>query len=338
MTADAAPPDDGPRRRLVVRELQHAYRGRRARREVLRGLDLTVEPGELVGILGPNGSGKSTALALVGGLARLQGGSVTWHDSDGAPHSVDTIGYRARMGMVFQSPSLDQALTARQNLVLAGRMQGLSGRDAKARADALLAWADLADRADDAVRTYSGGMARRLEFARAIVHTPELLLLDEPTTGLDAQSFERTWALVEDLRQRHGASVLLATHRPEEAARCDRLVILDGGRAVRVDRPEDLVSELADDLVVIATRDPRGLAEAIRERFELVARVDDAASTVLVECARGHEVIVRLVEGLPKGSVDAISLRRPTLADVFLKITGAALDADVAADADREAA
>ncbi|TNF37497.1 MAG: ABC transporter ATP-binding protein [Deltaproteobacteria bacterium] len=319
----------GARRRLVVRGLRHVYRARRGGREVLRGLDLTVEPGELVGILGPNGSGKSTALALVGGLARLQAGEVVWHDRDGVAHPVDTVGYRARMGMVFQSPSLDRSLTARQNLTLAAQMQGLDRRWSLDRAEALLTWADLAERGDDAVSTYSGGMARRLEFARAVVHTPELLLLDEPTTGLDASSFERTWALVENLRKSHDTSVLLATHRPEEAARCDRLVIIDHGRAVRVDTPDHLVSELADDLVVVETRDPAGLAATITERFALPARVDGAAARVLVECARGHEVIVRLVEGLPKGSVDAISLRRPTLADVFLKITGAALDADL---------
>ncbi|PKN59428.1 MAG: ABC transporter ATP-binding protein [Deltaproteobacteria bacterium HGW-Deltaproteobacteria-14] len=332
MTRPNALPDAGASRRLVARELQHAYRGGR---QVLRGLDLTVEPGELVGLLGPNGSGKSTALALIGGLARLQAGAVTWHDADGVPHPVDSYGYRARMGMVFQSPSLDRALTARQNLTLAARMQGIPAKAAAERATALLAWADLADRADDAVKAYSGGMARRLEFARAIVHTPELLLLDEPTTGLDAQSFDRAWALVDNLRRAHGTSVLLATHRPEEAARCDRLVIIDDGRAVRVDTPERLVSEIADDLVVIEADAPDALAATIRERFGLAARVEAGASRVLVECARGHEVIVRLVEGLPAGRVDAISLRRPTLGDVFLKLTGAALDADLAS---REAA
>ena len=326
MTRSNALPDAGASRRLVARELQHAYRGGR---QVLRGLDLTVEPGELVGLLGPNGSGKSTALALVGGLARLQSGEVTWYGADGHAHPVDSFGYRARMGMVFQSPSLDRALTARQNLTLAARMQGIPAKAAAERATTLLSWADLADRADDAVKTYSGGMARRLEFARAIVHTPELLLLDEPTTGLDAQSFDRTWALVENLRRTHQTSVLLATHRPEEAARCDRLVIIDDGRAVRVDTPERLVAEIADDLVVIEAAAPDALAVTIHDQFGLAARVEAGASRVLVECARGHEVIVRLVEGLPAGRIDAISLRRPTLGDVFLKLTGAALDADV---------
>ena len=336
MSEASRPPARGASRRLVVHELHYAYRARRgqAAREVLRGLDLVVEPGELVGVLGPNGSGKSTALALVGGLARLQRGSVVWHDRDGAAHPVASVGYRARMGMVFQHPSLDRALTARQNLLLAGQMQGLPRHEAGARAAALLAWSDLADRGDDAVRTYSGGMQRRLEFARAIVHTPELLLLDEPTTGLDAQSFDRTWALVEDLRRADGVSVLLATHRPEEAARCQRLVVLDQGQAVRVDTPERLVAELSDDLVVIEADAPDALAATLRERFQLPARVDAGASRVLVECARGHELIVRLVEGLPPGRINAISLRRPTLADVFLKLTGAALDADAASAAE----
>ena len=315
-------------RHLVVRELRHAY----AKREALAGLDLDVARGEMVGLLGPNGSGKSTALALIAGLIRVRRGAVTWHDGRGVAHPVESRGYRGCMGMVFQHPSLDRQLSARHNLVLAGRMQGLPRAHAAARAEALLTWSGLADRADDAVSAYSGGMQRRLELARALVHTPELLLLDEPTTGLDFASVERTWELIARLRAEQAVTVVLATHRPDEAAQCDRLVVLAEGRPVRVDTPDALIAELADDLVVIEASDPGPLADAISRDLGFTARVD-SAGRVLVECTRGHEVIVRLVEGLPPGRLDAISLRRPTLADVFAKLTGARLDAEAPAEA-----
>ena len=314
---------------LSVRDLHHAY----GSRTVLAGLDLRVASGELVGLLSPNGGGKSTALALLAGLVPLRRGEVRWTDHTGRSHAVASHGYRARLGMVFQHPSLDRQLTARQNLSLAAQLQGLRRSEATARVEALLAWADLADRAADPVRTLSGGMQRRLEFARAIVHAPELLLLDEPTTGLDAPSFARTWALVANLRAEHDLSVVLATHRPDEASRCDRLVLLDGGRAVRVATPAALVAELAEDLLVLEADAPAELAADLARDFAVAARVDEHGR-VVVECARGHELLVRVVEALPAGRLASASLRRPTLADVFAKLTGTPLARDPASAPD----
>ena len=318
---------------LTVVGLGHRY----GRRVALEDLALSVPAGAMVGLLGPNGSGKSTALAMLAGVLPIQRGAATWRGRDGVDHAAGSLGYRARLGVVFQRPSLDAKLTAQQNLMLAARMHGIGGRVARERAAELLAWAGLTERAKDAVGTFSGGMARRLEIARALVHEPELVLLDEPTSGLDAASFERTWSLLGGLRRTHGVAVVLATHRPEEGALCDQLVVLDEGKVVRVDRPEALTKELAEDVVVLEGSDAEALATEVRAQFGLDARVDPQTGAVHVECARGHEVIVRLVEGLPKGRLEAVSLRRPSLADAFLKLTGRSL-ADDPTPIGREAA
>lgn len=319
--------------RLTVADLGHRY----GKRVALEALALSVPAGAMVGLLGPNGSGKSTALAMLAGVLPIQHGTASWRGRDGADHPAGSVGYRARLGVVFQRPSLDVKLSAAQNLMLAARMHGLAGRVARGRVAELLAWAGLSERAKDPVGTFSGGMARRLEITRALVHEPELVLLDEPTTGLDAASFERTWALLGELRRTHGVAVVLATHRPEEGALCDELVVLDEGRVVRVDSPATLTKELADDLVVLDGSDADALAAEVRAGFGLDARVDPQTGAVHVECARGHEVIVRLVEGLPKGRLHAVSLRRPSLADAFLKLTGRSL-ADDPTPVGREAA
>ena len=188
---------------LTVVGLGHRY----GRRVALEDLALSVPAGAMVGLLGPNGSGKSTALAMLAGVLPIQRGAATWRGRDGVDHAAGSLGYRARLGVVFQRPSLDAKLTAQQNLMLAARMHGIGGRVARERAAELLAWAGLTERAKDAVGTFSGGMARRLEIARALVHEPELVLLDEPTSGLDAASFERTWSLLGGLRRTHGEAV-----------------------------------------------------------------------------------------------------------------------------------
>jgi len=317
-------PSSSGRARLTVRDLSHHYGPRAA----LVGLGFHVDAGEMVGLLGPNGSGKSTALALLAGLQPSPAGRVAWAEASGESHPGGSVGYRARLGVVFQRPSLDRALTAEQNLQLAAQMQGIPRRLARSRARDLLAWAGLEDRARDLVRTYSGGMQRRLEIARALVHEPSFMLLDEPTSGLDAASFERTWELLSRLRAEHGVALVVATHRPEEGALCDRLVVLDEGRVVREAAPDDLIAELADDVVTLVGTDPDGLAREVEAAFGLPTRVDRATGAVHIECTRGHELVVRLVERLPAGRLEAVSLRRPGLADAFLKLTGRALAAD----------
>ncbi len=314
---------------LAVAGLAHRF----GEREVLASLSFDVSPGEIVGLLGPNGSGKSTALAIVAGLLGRQGGTITFR---GRTLTHADRGFRGDVGVVFQAPSLDLKLSGRENLDLAGRIRGLGGAALSKRVDEQLTLADLTERADEPVGNLSGGMRRRLDIARALIDQPKLLLLDEPTSGLDEASFRRTWHYLKTLRSR-GVGLLLATHRPDEAARCDRLVLMDGGRAIRSDSPDALVAELSDDLVAIEVDSPREAAAQLTEQLDLTARVA-GSDRVVIECERGPEMVVRVIETLGRGKVRSIALTRPTLADVFVKLTGNRLDAELANETAREAA
>ena len=294
-------------------------------RGVLKGLSVAVKAGEHVALLGPNGSGKSTALSLCAGLYRPDAGTLRWH-FDGlalAPHDPRA---RARFGVVFQHPALDQQISARDNLVLAGHIAGMPKAEITARTAELLASAGLTERADDRVKTFSGGMRRRLDLARAIMSGPEALLLDEPTVGLDAEAFDRFWKQLATLRSTTNLTLLVATHRPEEAARCDRLVMINDGRAIHDDTPEATIRALGPVLALRAS-DPAEVAGIVNGRFGLVTRVTAHNELVAEVPANedGARLLVRVVEAFPAGRLDAIELRRPTLGDAFVKLTGSHL-------------
>lgn len=305
---------------LVVSGLCHAYKDR----EVLRGVDLVVKRGETYGLLGPNGSGKSTALAVIAGLVPRQGGSITW---EGRELGVSDRAFRSAISVVFQRPSLDPKLTAMQNLRLAGTLQALPASVSAERAKSLLDVAGLSDRANDFVGELSGGMKRRLDLARALLHEPRLLFMDEPTSGLDEASFRDTWERLSTLRKGRELTVIVATHRPDEAAHCDRLAVLSEGRVAIVDTPAALQERVSKDIIVLRAADPAGLADDVRSRFSLACLVDGL--DVLIETERGAELVPRLVEGLGSHRLESVSLRRPTLADVFLKVTGTTLFASL---------
>jgi ABC-2 type transport system ATP-binding protein len=199
----------------------------------------------------------------------------------------------------------------------------LSRAAARARADELLEFTLLRERADEAVGVYSGGMRRRLELARALLHEPSLLVMDEPTSGLDERFFREAWDRIDALRAGTGLSVLLTTHRPEEAERCDRVAVLDEGRVIAEDEPEALRRRVAGDILTLEAEQPEQLCADLSARFELAARV--VAGRVVIERERGHELIPRLVEALPSGRIRSLSMHRPTLADVFVKLTGRSL-------------
>lgn len=298
---------------LEVSDLRVAFGARR----VLDGISFEVGRGEVFGLLGPNGSGKSTTFAVLTGTLVAKSVKVRF---DGREVPPGDRSLRARMGVVFQKPSLDPNLGVRENLLLAAALHTIPRGERRARADALLDFADLRDRADEAVKTLSGGMRRRLELARALVHQPDLLVMDEPTTGLDEVSFQRTWQRLDTLRTEREVSILVSTHRPEEAARCDRLALVDGGRVVACDTPENLQRAVSGDVVSVHGPRPEELAEVVRERFELEPRTVDGS--VEFVCDRGHELIPRLVEAFPRGRLRAINMKRPSLADVFLQLTG----------------
>jgi ABC-2 type transport system ATP-binding protein len=293
------------------------------RRVVLDGLSLSVGAGQIVGLLGPNGAGKSTTFQLLAGLLAPDAGRVLL---EGRPLSLSDPALRQRMGIIFQRGSLDDLLSARENLLLGARLYGLGGGRARERVEAMLRLIGLSERGDERVSTWSGGMRRRLELARALVHQPSVLLMDEPTQGLDEASFRSFWAHLRALREAEGLTMLLTTHRPDEAELCDRLAVLDGGRLVAFDSPEALAARVGGDILTLEGPEPGQLAGQVRERLGLEARVVEGQ--VLVEVEQGHALVPRLVEALPAGRLSALSLRKPTLADVFLQLTGRALGAD----------
>jgi ABC-2 type transport system ATP-binding protein len=294
---------------------------RYGKREVLRDVTLEVGPGEIFGLLGPNGAGKSTLFAILAGLLRPGAGRFRL---DGREIPAGARALRATSGIVFQAPGLDGKLTAEENLRLAAALNRVPRAARRERCARLLASAGLGDRAREPVERLSGGMRRRLELARALVHRPTLLVMDEPTTGLDAAAFGAFWEEVEALRRAEGLTVVLTTHRPDEAERCDRLAVLAGGRIVACATPEALRARVPGDLVVVEADQPEALAAELAARLGIPARVRDGA--VHVECAAGHALVPRIVEALPTGRLRAVSLRRPTLADAYLALTGASLD------------
>jgi len=294
---------------------------RRGGREVLRGVSLEVAPGEIFGLLGPNGAGKSTLFAILAGLLRPDAGRFSL---DGRPIAPGARELRARAGIVFQDPGLDGKLSAEENLRLAAALHRVPRAIARERIARLVAGVGLAERARDRVERLSGGMRRRLELARALVHQPALLVMDEPTVGLDAAAFRAFWATIEALRRAEGTTVILTTHRPDEAEHCDRLAILAQGRIVACERPDALRARVAGDVLVVETDDAPEVARVLTERLGIEARVRGDA--VLVEHEEGHTLVPRIVEVFPPGRLRAISVRRPTLADAYLAVTGEALE------------
>lgn len=292
--------------------------------QVLQQLSLSVARGEIFGLLGPNGCGKSTCLRILSGLLVPDAGEVRLQGRKVAPGGREL---RRHMGVVFQTPSLDPRLSVRENLELTAALWRLPKALAAHRIAQALQLAQLARRDDSPVKDLSGGMKRRLELARALLHEPGLLLLDEPTSGLDEPSYRRTWQHIGELRERSELTVLLTTHRADEAALCDRVAILDGGRVVALDTPDHLIAEVSGDVLTLDVHDAASAVRSIEERFGLPARV--AHGRVLIERERGHELIPRLVEALPPGSIRSLSMHRPSLADVFVKLTGRSLGADL---------
>ncbi len=303
--------------RIALEGIRFAYRGR----EVLRGVSLDVAPAEIFGLLGPNGAGKSTLFSILAGLLPPAAGEVRL---DGAPVRAGARALRVRTGIVFQEPSLDGKLSAEENLRLAAALHRIPRAEARARARALLLAAGLADRAGDAVDRLSGGMRRRLEIARALVARPAILLMDEPTTGLDAAAFRAAWDGLDGLRRTEGLTVILTTHRPDEAERCDRLAVLAAGRIAACETPDALRARIPGDVVVVEADEPASLAAEISARLGVPAVVREDG--VHVERERGHELVPRIVEAFPPGRLRSVSLRRPTLADAYLALTGVSLE------------
>lgn len=297
---------------VEITGLEHRYGDRRA----LAGLNLSIDRGEIFVFLGPNGGGKTTLFRLLSTLIPIQQGEarILGFDLRRQPQAI-----RERIGVVFQAPSLDKKLTVAENLMHQGHLYGLSGRDLVARQDEMLARLGLADRRRDRVETLSGGLRRRVELAKGMLHRPRLLLLDEPSTGLDPGARSDLWDYLQQVRRDEGVTIVLTTHLLEEAEKADRIAILSEGTLVALDTPDALKATVGGDSITIQTAEPDSLAAAISARFACSAIVLDRA--VRLEQRDGHEWIARLVEAFP-GRIDAIKLGKPTLEDVFIDRTG----------------
>jgi ABC-2 type transport system ATP-binding protein len=275
-----------------------------------------VPRGELFGLLGPNGSGKSTLFKLLSTLVPLADGAarILGHDVAREPAAV-----RRRIGVVFQHPSVDGLLTVEENLVHHARLHGIAGRRLAAAVEAVLARLGLADRRRERASRLSGGLKRRVELGKALVVGAELLLLDEPSTGLDPAARREVLAYLAELRAAEGITVVLTTHDMDEAERCDRVAILDAGRLVALGTPDVLKADVGGDVLVVAAAAPEALRDAVRARFGVDGRVVDG--TLRLERARGHELVRDLIEAFPD-AVRSVTYGKPTLEDVYVRLTG----------------
>lgn len=292
--------------------LLHNYGSRRA----LRGIDFSVRGGELFSLLGPNGGGKTTLFRILATLLKPTGGRALVLGFDVARQAREV---RAGIGVVFQSPALDRKLTVRENLETQGRLYGLMGQRLQDAVEEMLRRVHLLDRARDRVESLSGGLMRRAEIAKGILHRPRLLLLDEPSSGLDPGARRDLWDLLQEFRARDSTTVLMTTHLMDEAERCDRLAILSEGSLVACGTPSELKGEIGGDVIVIATPSPDWLREEVERRFDCRATVVDG--TVRLERRAGHELIPRIVETYSE-RIESVRLGKPTLLDVFIRKTG----------------
>src|SRR5271156_808572 len=285
-------------------------------REALSDVTFAIARGEIFGFLGPNGGGKTTLFKLLSTLAPIQTGSARMlgHDLAGV-----TIAVRRRLGVVFQHPSLDGKLTVGENLAAHGHLYGITGTRLRERSAAMLDRLGLTPRARDLVETLSGGLQRRGELAKALLHEPELLLLDEPSTGLDPAARREFFNYLAHLREHDGVTVVLTTHFMEEAERCDRIAILHDGKLVALAPPAELKSEVGGDVIVIRTDAPELLQRKILQRFKLKCNLVDG--TIRIERLRGHELVRDLIDAFGD-EVESVSFGKPTLEDVFVHLTG----------------
>jgi ABC-2 type transport system ATP-binding protein len=297
---------------ISVLRLVHRY----GERTALAGLDLEVDRGEIFALLGPNGGGKTTLFRLLSTLIPPQEGEIRVLGYDVARQ---TTAVRERIGVVFQAPSLDKKLTVAENLRHQGHLYGMSGGALRSRQEEMLARLGLADRRRELVETLSGGMRRRVELAKGMLHAPQLLLLDEPSTGLDPGARSDLWDYLRQVRERDGVTVVLTTHLLEEAEKADRLAILNAGSLVALGTPEALRASVGGDSLTIETDEPEPLAAAIRARFEYPAAVVDGS--VRLERPDAPQLVARLLEAFP-GKIQSITLGKPTLEDVFIARTG----------------
>ena len=301
---------------IVVKNLTKTFNGFKA----VDSISFTVKKGEIFGLLGPNGAGKTTTIKMLVTLLKPSSGEakVAGYDVVKQPNMV-----RKNIGIVFQEPTLDLELTAKENLDFHARLYGLNKKRREERIKEVLKLVDLYDKANLQVKKFSGGMQRRLEIARGLLHFPKVLFLDEPTLGLDAQTRRKIWDYIIEMKEREDVTIILTTHYIEEADKlCDRVAIIDKGKIIALDDPENLKKMVGEDVVSLTVNDSgRLIDELALEEIRKIVKIEDRLELSVV---KGETMIPRIVEIAQKVGVEvkSVSLRKPTLEDVFIHLTG----------------
>lgn len=266
--------------------------------------------------MGPNGAGKTTTISMLCTLLKPSSGRATVNGFDVVKNK---LAVRKSIGLVFQDPSLDERLTAIENLKFHGMIYGISQQERIHRIEEVLELVELSERRKDMVRTFSGGMKRRLEIARGLLHRPRVLFLDEPTLGLDPQTRHHIWEYINQLRINEGLTIFLTTHYMDEAEHCARIAIIDHGELIAIDTPQQLKEEIGGDVIILSTRNNKRAIQEIAEKFNMEAKELNGELSLQVE--GGEYFMPNLIKTL-ETRVTSIALRRPTLEDVFLSLTG----------------
>jgi ABC-2 type transport system ATP-binding protein len=287
--------------------------------EAVRGVEFEVATGEVFGFLGPNGAGKTTTISMLCTLVTPTAGSASVAGHDIVKERTDV---RRNIGLVFQDPTLDNYMTAVQNLRLHAELYGLQRDVVAPRMRQVLEMVGLWERRDSPVGTFSGGMRRRLEIARGMMHSPRVLFLDEPTIGLDPQTRRSIWSYIAELKEREDITIFMTTHYMDEAEWCDRIAIMDNGEIVALDAPETLKAQVGTDRITIHTEDNDAAIAALKDRFDIDARISEGAVTFGVP--GGEEFVPRLFSDWDPAHppIKAVNVSRPTLDDVFMSYTG----------------
>ena len=280
------------------------------------GISFAIEKGKIFGFLGPNGAGKTTTINILCTLLKASSGNAY---INGLESAQDPEKVRQSIGIVFQDPSLDERLTAWDNLEFHGLIYNLSKKLRRERIDEVLDIVKLEDRRHDMVKTFSGGMKRRLEIARGLMHHPSVLFLDEPTLGLDPQTRNHIWSYIRKIKKEQNITIFLTTHYMEEAENCDDIAIIDHGRIIALDTPSNLKNSISKNKISLITEDNKKAADEIASKFELKASIIDGRIDVEVDNA--EKFTPKLIKAIDVG-IDVIQLRKPSLEDVFIELTG----------------
>jgi len=309
---------------IEVKNLTKKYKSLTA----VDGISFEVKQGEIFGFLGPNGAGKSTTISMLATLISPSSGEAL---VGGYNINTQRNEVRKSIGLVFQDPSLDDRLTANENLCFHADLYRVPKGECDQRTEAVLKLVDLWDRKDSVVKTFSGGMKRRLEIARGLIHQPKVLFLDEPTLGLDPQTRFNIWEYIFKLKTEHEMTIFMTTHYMNEAEYCDRIAIIDHGKIIALDSPFNLKKMMGGDIIDLKSADSQKLSLEIEQKFNLKPIKED--NGLKLKVAEGEKFLPRLFNEL-ETKIDTIEMRKPTLEDVFLYLTGRQIRKEEASDKD----